>query len=297
MPLERIPLRSVEVGDGLQARRALPHRARRMVGAWCFLDHLGPLAFAAGHGLSVGPHPHIGLATFTWMIEGEVVHRDSLGNEQLIRPGQVNLMTAGRGIAHAEDSPAGAAGRLHAVQLWIALDDAHRHQAPAFRNHPDLPVLERDGCAITVLVGAAFGKASPVAVHSPLLSMDIAAAAGGSIEIPLDPAFEHALLPLVGEVAVEGAAFDQNALAYFAPGQRSVHLRCGAGSRCVLIGGTPFAEDILLWWNFVARTQDEIRTASDGWNAGRGFGDVRGSPSRRLVAPDPTGLRLRPQAR
>src|SRR5690348_17877686 len=129
-----------------------------MVGAWCFLDHLGPLDFEAGHGLRVGPHPHIGLQTFTWMIDGEVVHRDSLGNEQPIRPGQVNLMSAGRGISHAEDSVDGRSGTLHAVQLWIALDEAHRHGAPSFRNYPDLPVLERDGYHVTLLGAAASGQ-------------------------------------------------------------------------------------------------------------------------------------------
>lgn len=268
-----------------------------MVGAWCFLDHLGPLDFEAGHGLSVGPHPHIGLQTFTWMIEGEVVHRDSLGNEQVIRPGQVNLMSAGRGIAHAEDSVAGRGGRLHAVQLWIALDAAHRHDAPAFTNYPDLPVLARDGMQVTVLVGHAFGQASPVAVHSPLVGMDLVADAGGSIEIPLDPAFEHAVLPLMGEVDVDGERFDADALAYLAPGAASVHLGCAVGARCVLIGGAPFGEDILLWWNFVARTQDEILAATADWNAGQGFGEVQGSPSRKLVAPDPSGLRLRTQSR
>ena len=297
MPPERVALRSAEVGDGLLARRALPHRDRRMVGAWCFLDHLGPLAFDAGHGLRVGPHPHIGLQTFTWMIEGEVVHRDSLGNEQAIAPGQVNLMSAGRGISHAEDSVEGRGGRLHAVQLWIALDEAHRHGAPAFRNHPDLPVVSRKGFRITLLVGAALGHVSPVEVFSPLVGMDVRAEAGGSIEIPLDPAFEHAVLPLVGEIEIDGASFDQDALAYLAPGAHSATLRCDAAAHCVLVGGVPFGENVLLWWNFVARTQEEILAATADWNADRGFGEVRGSPSHPLVAPDPAGLRLRPQSR
>lgn len=296
MPPERIALRSAEIGDGLLARRALPHRDRRMVGAWCFLDHLGPLAFDAGHGLNVGPHPHIGLQTFTWLIEGEVVHRDSLDNEQTIRPGQVNLMSAGRGIVHAEDSIEGRGGRLHAVQLWIALDETHRHGVASFRNYPELPVLSRDGFRITLLVGTAFELVSPVEVFSPLVGMDVAAVAGGSIEIPLDPAFEHAVLPLVGEVEIDGAKFDQDALAYLAPGPRSVTLRCGEASHFVLVGGAPFGENILLWWNFVARTQDEILAATAAWNADR-FGHVQGSPSQPLVAPDPAGLRLRAQSR
>lgn len=268
-----------------------------MVGAWCFLDHLGPLNFAAGHGLNVGPHPHVGMQTFTWMIEGEVVHRDSLGNEQTIQPAQVNLMSAGRGIAHAEDSVAGRGGRLHAVQLWIALDEAQRHGAPSFRNYPELPAIERDGFRITLLVGRFGDRHSPVEVFSPLVGMDIVTPAGARMEVPLDPAFEHAVLPLTGGLGVDGEAFTPDAMAYLESGRDSVTLRSDAAAHCVLIGGVPFGEDILLWWNFVARTPEEIRTATDDWNAGRRFGAVHGSPSRPLVAPDPSGLRLRPTTR
>lgn len=293
MPPERIPIRSAEVGDGLHARRALPHRDRRMVGAWCFLDHLGPLDFQAGHGLSVGPHPHIGLQTFTWMIEGEVVHRDSLGNEQTIRPGQVNLMSAGRGISHAEDSVEGRGGRLHAVQLWIALDEAHRHGVPSFRNYPAPPVIERDGYRVTLLAGSAFGERSPVEVFSPLLGMDVAATGSAEMRIPLAPTFEYAVLPLIGHVAVDGEVFTPDAMAYLGSGRESISLRSEAEGRFVLVGGVPFGEEILLWWNFVARTPEEIRAATDAWNAGGEFGAVRGSPSRPLIAPDLSGLRLR----
>ena len=136
-PAQRLPARKTILGVDTPILRALPHRERRMVGAWCFLDHLGPTQFAPGDGMHVGAHPHIGLQTFTWMIEGEVLHRDSLGNEQVIRPGQVNLMTAGHGISHTEDSAAEGA-RMHAAQLWIALPDAERDRAPAFQNHPEI---------------------------------------------------------------------------------------------------------------------------------------------------------------
>lgn len=293
MPPERIAIRSAEVGEGLCVRRALPQRDRRMVGAWCFLDHLGPLDFEAGHGLRVGPHPHIGLQTFTWMIEGQVVHRDSLGNEQTIRPGQVNLMSAGRGISHAEDSVEGRSGSLHAVQLWIALDEAHRHGAPSFRNYPELPVIERDGFRVTLLVGEDFDQRSPVEVFSPLIGMDIAAAGGARTQLSLDSSFEYALLPLVGSVEVDGDAFTPEAMAYLGTGLDSVELHSEGAARFVLIGGAPFSEDLLLWWNFVARTPEEIRAATDDWNAGRRFGEVHGSPSRPLAAPDVSKLRLR----
>lgn len=297
MPLERIETRNAEVGDGLIVRRALPSRHRRTVGAWCFLDHLGPVEYPAGGGLTVGPHPHIGLQTFTWMIEGEVVHRDSLGNEQTIRPGQVNLMTAGHGISHSEDSPPGRGGRAHAVQMWIALDESRRHGPAAFRNYPTLPLIERDGCAITLLVGSLFGQSSPVEVFSPLLGVDIAATQAAELDIPLDASFEYAVLVLEGEVEVAGEAFAPGLLAYLGSERENVSLRCHAPARLVLVGGTPFREDILLWWNFVARTQGELAEAVADWNHGTRFGDVHGSPSRRLVAPDVTQLKLRSPGR
>src|SRR5437879_5977603 len=186
--LERIETRAAEVGGGLIVRRALPNRRCRTVGAWCFLDHAGPMEFGRGGGMGVGPHPHIGLQTFTWMVEGTVMHRDSLGNEQLITPGQVNLMTAGRGIAHAEDSDSAGAGRLHAVQLWIALPDAERHRAPAFRNYPQLPLVELGGFRVRVLAGSAFGNTSPAEVYSPLVGRDLAAAGPALAAVPLCPA-------------------------------------------------------------------------------------------------------------
>ncbi|HET7931145.1 MAG TPA: pirin family protein [Rhodanobacteraceae bacterium] len=297
MPLERTETRNAEVGDGLIVRRALPSKTRRMVGAWCFLDHLGPVAYPAGGGLNVGPHPHIGLQTFTWMIEGEVVHRDSLGNEQTIAPGQVNLMTAGAGISHSEDSPPGRGGRAHAVQLWIALDAAHRHGSPAFRNYPTLPVIERDGCSITLLVGALDGRQSPVEVFSPLLGVDVALQRATTLAVPLDPAFEHAVLVLEGEVSIAGESFAPGVFGYLGSGRSNVSLQCAAPARVVLIGGAPFGEEILLWWNFVARTQQEMADAVHDWNHGTRFGEVHGSPSRRLLAPDVTQLKLRPPAR
>lgn len=265
-----------------------------MVGAWCFLDHLGPVDDRAGGGLAVGPHPHIGLQTFTWMIEGEVVHRDSLGNEQVIRPGQVNLMSAGGGISHAEDSPAGRAGGLHGVQLWIALDESRRHGPPAFHHHPRLPVLHHHGCSTTLLVGSLLGETSPVEVFSPLLGADIVLPADGRLELPLDPGFEHAVLVLEGGVAVDGTPATPDAMAWLAPGRDAIELRSSEPARLVLIGGEPFGEDILLWWNFVARTQHELAQAVEDWNHGSRFGEVHGSPSRRLVAPDLAGVQVRP---
>lgn len=291
--LERIEARSAQIGEGFTIRRALPHRQRRMVGAWCFADHAGPADYWPGHGLHVGPHPHIGLQTFTWMIEGEVLHRDSLGFEQIIRPGQVNLMTAGRGIAHAEDAANEDAGRLHAAQLWIALPDAQRHREPNFQHYPVLPTIDSGGFRVTVLAGTAYGQTSPAQVFSPLVGIDFTAAGAAQTQAPLDPAFEHAALTLSGEVEVQGERLAPGTLLYLGSGREQLGLRCDSGARLLLLGGEPFKEQILLWWNFVARTQEEMIAATENWNAGRHFGEVKGSPSPRLIAPDLSGLSLK----
>jgi redox-sensitive bicupin YhaK (pirin superfamily) len=289
--VERIPARVAEIGKGFIVRRAVPSRQRRMVGAWCFLDHAGPADYGPGEGLKVGPHPHIGLQTFTWMIEGEVMHRDSLGYEQIIRPGQVNLMTAGRGIVHAEDSVTDAAGRLHAAQLWIALPDAERRRAPAFQHYPELPVLESGGFTVTVLAGSALGARAPAAVFSPLVGLDLSAKTAASTRLSLEPGFEHAVLVLSGAGTVEGERIEPGTLLYLGTGRESLRVACDAAARLLLVGGEPFQEEILVWWNFVARTRAEIVQATEDWNARRYFGEVKGSPSPRLVAPDLAGLK------
>ena len=291
--LERIETRAAEIGGGLVIRRALPNRQRRTVGAWCFLDHAGPLDYPAGAGLRVGPHPHIGLQTFTWMIEGEVVHRDSLGNEQVITPGQVNLMTAGRGISHSEDSAPGPGGRLHAAQLWIALPETQRQRAPAFQNYPRLPLIERGGFRVQILAGSAFGETSPAEVYSPLMAADLAAGGAARLEMPLTAAFEHAALVLVGEATVEGEALTPGTLLYLGTRRERLAVACERAARILVVGGAPFGEGVLLWWNFVARRVEEMEEATRAWNSGERFGEVRGSPSPRLVAPDVSGLRLR----
>ena len=296
--LERIPTRDARIGGGLLIRRALPAPGRRTVGAWCFLDHAGPLEVRGGAGLRVGPHPHIGLQTFTWMIEGAVMHRDSLGNEQLITPGQVNLMTAGSGISHSEDSAEAGPGaphhdRLHAVQLWIALPDAERHRAPDFRNHPVLPVFALGGARVTVLAGTVSGHRAPTRVYSPLMAADLSADAAVHARLPLETAFEHAVLVLSGEARVTGQPLAPGTLLYLPPGREALDVRCDGAARLIVIGGEPFAEQVLLWWNFVARSVGELEQAVADWKAGARFGTVSGSPSPPLVAPALDGLRLR----
>lgn len=311
--LEHIATHTAEVG-GIPVRRAIPTRVRRMVGAWCFLDHLGPSEPQHGQALSVGQHPHIGLQTFTWMLEGEILHRDSLGTEQVIRPGQVNLMTAGRGICHTEESLGDTP--IHTAQLWIALPDSQRHCAPAFAHHPVLPQTDFNGIQATLVAGSAFGLHAPVTVYSPLMGADLhlpaapaSSGAGkpdtatpgqqveqdGSVaaDIPLTPAFEHAVLCVAGSATIEGEPIAPGDMLYLGGSRSHVQLRMPPGARLLLLGGVPFNEPVLMWWNFVARTPQEILQASRDWNETDRFGTIAGSTLARIPAPDPTGMRMR----
>lgn len=283
--VERIAARAAELGEGLTIHRALPTRQRRMVGAWCFLDHVGPVAFAPGQGMHVGAHPHTSLQTFTWMVEGEILHRDSLGHEQVIRPGQVNLMTAGRGIAHTEDSLP-SAGRLHAAQLWIALPSHLADCAAAFDHYPDLPVWTREGCTLTLLAGAHEGRTAPARLHTPLVGLDIHSPQASALHMPLDPAFEYGLLPLEGRITVAGEEFGPDEFAYLGLHRQDIVLECSAGSRALLLGGEPFDETLLMWWNFVGFSRQAITEAQREWEAqGPRFGPVKGGDGRRVPAP------------
>lgn len=283
-PIERILPREADLGEGLIVRRALPTRQRRMVGAWCFLDHAGPVDFAPGGGMHVGAHPHTALQTFTWLIDGEVLHRDSLGSEQVIRPGQVNLMTAGHGIVHTEDSLPDAR-RLHAAQLWIALPPEMADCPPAFEHHPDLPRWEQDGCALTLLAGRHGERQSPARLHSPLVGLDICSSSAAGLDLPLDPSFEYGILPLEGSLRIGDETFDSNAFACFDPGADNIHLELAANTRLLVIGGVPFAQPVLMAWNFVGHSREAITAAQRDWEAGSPrFGPVEGS-TRRLIAP------------
>ena len=293
MAIERLESKRAIVGDGFEIRRALPNRHRRMVGAWCFLDHAGPAEYPQGGGLVVGPHPHIGLQTFTWMIEGTILHTDSLGYRQWIRPGQVNLMTAGRGISHAEDSPADAAGKFQLAQLWIALPDAERHREPSFHHYPELPVLERGGFRITVLAGGFAGERAPAAVYTPLVGLDLAAPGPARTGLALDPSFEHGVMALEGSATVGGEPLAPGALLYFGPGRDRLEVATADAARLLAIGGRPFGEEVLLWWNFVARTYGEMEQATRDWLAGGRFGKVEGARGAPLIAPELAQLRPR----
>jgi len=280
----RITPRFADIG-GISVCRLLPSRQRRMIGAWCFLDHAGPASFPPGGGMRVGAHPHTCLQTFTWMIAGEVLHRDSLGNVQTIRPGQVNLMTAGRGIVHSEESLP-EERQVHAAQLWIALPFAERHCEPAFEHYPVLPRWRQAGCEFTLLAGEHGEQRSPVGLHSPLLGMELQASAMTELSLPLRADFEYGILPLEGEIGIGAERFAQDELAYLGKGRDSLDLTLQPGSRLLLLGGEPFAEDVLMWWNFVGFSKAEIAEAQGDWESGnRRFGEVAGGAGQRLAAP------------
>jgi len=280
---QKIQTRTALVGDGITIRRALPHHDRKTIGAWCFLDHFGPLDLSKSQGLRIGPHPHIGLQTFTYPLVGEILHRDSLGSKQKIQPGEVNLMTAGRGISHSEESLPDSI--LHGVQLWIALPDSVRHMEPNFIHYTNLPSVTLDNLQIHVLAGEYLNSISPVKVYSPLIGLEIIALEDTTTTLPLSPNFEYGILPLIGDIEVGHETVDIDTLLYLPCGQSIAPVRLQKGSRVLLIGGEPFTEDILIWWNFVARTNQEMLEAANAWNNQTEFGEVKGYQGERLTAP------------
>jgi hypothetical protein len=247
---------------------------------------MGPASVTEDRGLDIGPHPHTGLQTVTWLLAGEVLHRDSVGSEQVIRPGQLNLMTAGAGVAHAEEATGSYAGPLHGVQLWVAQPEATRHGPAAFEHHPELPQVELDATVATVLVGDLAGTASPARRDTDHLGVDLALRAGRTT-LPLQASHEHAVVVLEGAVEVDGTVVEPGRLAYLGTDRDELCLTARAGARAVLLGGVPFDERILMFWNFVARTQDEVDAAVASWQSDDDrFGDV-GSPLDRIPSPLP----------
>ncbi|HXV92974.1 MAG TPA: pirin family protein [Pseudonocardia sp.] len=304
---ELLPARVTPLGESTTVRRLLPSLGRRMVGAWCFLDHYGPDDVAAEPGMQVAPHPHTGLQTVSWLLDGEVHHRDSLGSSTLIRPGELALMTAGAGIAHSETSPREHGPVLHGAQLWVALPDADRATAPRFEHHGGLPELTSAGLRATVLLGELAGARSPGRVHSPLVGADLRLDGGSEVALPLEPDFEHAVLVVSGEPDVDGGPLDPGAFCYLGTGRRELRLRTSGQARMLLLGGVPFEERIVMFWNFVARSGEEIAAAREAWQAelaggppGSGrpvFGAVPGYEGDPLPAPALPPTPLRPRGR
>jgi redox-sensitive bicupin YhaK (pirin superfamily) len=289
--------RDVPLGRYTVVRRSLPNKTRRTVGAWCFLDHFGPEDVTGRPGMRVPPHPHIGLQTVSWLLGGEVRHRDSLGSDQVIYPGQLNIMTAGRGIAHSENSPTGKPPLLHGLQLWVALPEPARHAEPRFQHLPTLPTLDDHGVRITVAVGELGGRTSAAEVHTPLLGADIALDPGASTTLDVRPDFEHGVVVTEGTARVEGVDVAPGALLYLGANRHRLRIETSAATRLFLLGGVPFDEDLVMWWNFVARSHEEIVEAREAWTAGAPrFGAVPGGETP-LPAPLLPTTRLLPRPR
>jgi redox-sensitive bicupin YhaK (pirin superfamily) len=290
MQLQTLKAHGKDLGGGFTVRRLLPAAARQAVGPFLFFDHFGPVSAGPADDHDVRPHPHIGLATVTYLFEGAMQHRDSTGAVQRIEPGAVNWMTAGRGIVHSERAPddlRGTTRRSHGLQLWAALPAADEEMAPGFSHTPAvaIPELELGGAVVRVLVGSAFGATSPVAVRSPTLYLDIALQAADAF--PLPPAEERAVYVVDGAVELDGQPLQPGTMTVLAPGDEPL-LSASSAARAVLIGGAPLGPRHI-WWNFVSSRRERIVQAADDWAAGR-FAPVPGEtgfiplPKRRPFA-------------
>ncbi len=257
--------------DDFRLGRVLPSPSRRMVGPFVFFDHIGPAALAPGGGLDVRPHPHINLSTVTYLFEGQMQHRDSLGTEQLIRPGAVNWMTAGRGIVHSERSPQDERDRgprMHGLQLWVAMPEEFEEVAPGFAHHPEstLPEVSDKGVRLRVLVGEAFGATSPVLTYSPTLYVDASLDAGARLAIPTDYE-ERGIYIIEGDVLCNGAACDARTMIVLDAGAEAV-FEAKTRARFVIVGGAKLEGPRYIWWNFVSSRKERIEHAAREWKAG-----------------------------
>lgn len=283
--VERWDARSASVGEDA-VRRLLPHPRRRMIGAWCFLDHFGPRTVRRAGG-GIGPHPHIGLQTVTWLLSGELHHRDSTGSSQRIRPGQLNWMTAGRGISHEEEGLTAPGEVLHGVQLWVALPDAHRDIAPSFAHHETLPTFSSGAARGVVLAGALGGVRSPARTHSPLLGVDLTLPDDTPHTLPLEPDFEHGVIALDGAATVAGEPLAPGTLLYLGRKRDALRVSGAPRGRLLLLGGAPLGEPVRIWWNYLFREPDEVRAVVAAWNGHdtERFPDIPGALLPRIESP------------
>lgn len=265
---EILTARSVPLGGprAMTVRRTLPQRSRSLIGAWCFVDHYGPDDVSTSAGMAVPPHPHTGLQTISWLFTGEIEHADSAGNHAVVRPGELNLMTAGRGISHSEYSRTNTT-ILHGVQLWAALPQSARFTAPDFVHYRPTPVTV-PGARISVFMGTVAGEHSPVETFSPMVGAEIMLDAGATVALDLQPGFEHGFLVDSGSLSVAGTVVEPSELAYLGTGRSTVELCAGPESvRLLFIGGEPLNESIVMWWNFVGRSHEEIVAFRAAWQA------------------------------
>ena len=285
----------------MSVRRTLPQRARSLIGPWCFVDHYGPDAVERVGGMHVPPHPHTGLQTVSWLFQGEIEHRDSAGSHAMVRPGELNLMTAGRGIQHSEVSTS-TTTVLHGAQLWVALPEASRGVAPFFEHHVPSPVAYGDA-TLRVFLGTLAGVSSSATAFSPIVGAQLDLAPGSAVDLPVEASFEHGLLLDRGAVAIAGVDLPLSHLAFREAGATSIRLVAGdAGARLLLIGGAPFGESIVMWWNFIGRSHDEIVQFRTEWqvdviaggNPNGPFGLIDHGPA--LPAPELPAVRLKPRA-
>ncbi len=301
MPL-LIPSREIKLTTrtGVSVNRTLPHRELKMIGPWCFVDHFGPTEQTDG--MVVAAHPHTGLQTVTWLLEGAIEHRDSIGSVQHINPGQLNLMTAGRGIAHSELSLK-ETQRLHAVQLWVALPDADRNVAPAFEHRDDLPVVLGSDWKATVLVGEFLGQRAATKAFSQMLGVELRLEPNTEFRVPAVDGFEYGFLNVEGEFAANGAEVPLSGLIYLSSGETGTEIVLNSGqsgATLLILAGKPFGEPILMWWNFIARTNSEISEMREQWNrhqddpaAAARFGTFSDHIGGWIPAPDLPNVQLR----
>ncbi len=280
--------RTVDLGEGFAVRRALPSVKSRMVGPFIFFDHFGPAEFRAGTGLDVRPHPHIGLSTVTYLFDGEIMHRDSLGTALAIRPGEINWMTAGRGIVHSErtDGTLRTTGSpIHGLQMWVALPKAHEEMAPGFAHHDttEFPVIKDHGKTVSVVAGSLYGAQSPVPVLHETIFGDIVLSSGTSLPVDADHE-ERAIYVVDGTIEIAGDTFEPGRLLVFKPGDR-ITVTAATDAHFVLLGGAPMDGPRHIWWNFVSSSKDRIEQAKADWTAGH-FGKVPGDEIEFIPLPE-----------
>ena len=278
---------------GIDIQRTLPHRYIRTIGAWCFIDHFGPTE--QENAMSVAAHPHVGLQTVSWLFAGEVEHRDSLGSIQIIHPGELNLMTAGHGIAHSELSSS-TAGLMHGVQLWTVLPESARDGAPYFDHYNDLPVFKKDQLDIRLFVGELLGHTSPARTFSEMVGAEIDVPAGTMAQLPIDESYEYGLLVVAGDLRVNDEQVPVEYLYYQPLGSEEFKIESTGGAKAVLLGGVPFGEEIVMWWNFIGRTHEEIEEMRLDWESqSNRFPAFEDQVHGRIPAPAMPNLRLTPR--